>query len=79
MPAQHYSGRRNAEPEFSALEAVQRQLQEQRELNTELQKQLDKMRIEKDSYRKKAEEPKKERSTSCWSRTSSHLSFRRRH
>ena len=27
LPAQNYSGRRNAEPEFSALEAVQRHLQ----------------------------------------------------
>ena len=30
LPAQNYSGRRNAAPEFAALEAVQRQLQEQR-------------------------------------------------
>ena len=36
LPAQNYSGRRNAAPEFSALEAVQQQLQEQRELNVEL-------------------------------------------
>ena len=66
LPAQNYSGRRNAAPEFSALEAVQRQLQEQRERNLELQKQLEKMQIEKNSYRKKAEEPKQERNRNKW-------------
>ena len=45
---------------------MQRQLQEQRERNLELQKQLEKMQIEKNSYRKKAEEPKKERNRNKW-------------
>ena len=77
LPAQNYSGRRNAAPEFSALEAVQRQLHEQRERNLELQKRLEKMQIEKNSYRKKAEEPKKERNRNKWAQRAPRADYTR--